>query len=315
MESQSCVESKVTEIPLSDLSPDPNQPRRYFDPDKQAELRESIRANGILTPLFYREEEGKKIIVSGERRYKAAQECDINTVPAQRVLKDHEFVAVTENMNRDSLTPMEQAKAIKALIKNDVEQKDVAGKLGLSESTVSEMIKPCELSQEMQEEVLKSPFWSRNMLLRLAKVKDIRKRKVLFNDMQKIVAKREEIKKQKSVGTYPVKEKTAKNEKKTTAISRKISGINNKPKALSTQLRKEIESKLSNEYTKQVKEELEALRETIDNFLRGNNINTNIVPPGTATHPDRSSPGTSIYKYQPKIKTANHVHEVPKSEH
>ena len=66
------VSSKIEMLKISEISPDNNQPRRYFDKQQLEELKDSIRANGIVTTILYRVDGDKKVIVSGERRYKAA---------------------------------------------------------------------------------------------------------------------------------------------------------------------------------------------------------------------------------------------------
>jgi ParB family chromosome partitioning protein len=224
----SCVDARIEQISLNDLAADPNQPRRYFDPDKLAELTDSIKIHGIIVPLLYREENERKILVSGECRYKAAKELDLETVPAQKVLRDYEFIALAENITRNTLTPMEKARAVSNLKEKHGDQVAIAKRLGLAESTVSEIVKPCELPEDMQEEALKSGFWSRNKLLKLAKAKPAEREK-LFEAMKKDVARKEASKLAKrEVNDDSAKQKKPKIDaetKKTQVASRKINAI------------------------------------------------------------------------------------------
>jgi ParB family chromosome partitioning protein len=176
MELQSCIAEEIEYIPLEELSADPDQPRKYFDPDRLDELKKSIQENGILDPLWYRkDDQGNKIIVSGEYRYRAAMELKLSTVPTRLVLRDHAFIAIAENLTRNGLIPMEKARAIKSLITDTFNQADVAKKLGLAESSISEIIKPTDLPENIQQEALTSAFWSNNILLKLARKNDVPK--------------------------------------------------------------------------------------------------------------------------------------------
>jgi ParB family chromosome partitioning protein len=266
-----CVEAKITEIPLSELVPDENQPRKYIDQDRLEELIKSIRENGIVTPLLYREENGKKILVSGEYRYKAATELKYAVVPAQLVLRDYEFVAVTENLLRNSLTPMEQAVAVKSLIKGELQQVDVARKLGRAESNVSEIIKPSELPQDIQDEALKNAFWSRNKLLQLVRAKDEARRNALFEKMKLDVARRIKARQKRQEKTPDAKPETAQGKEKISPKARIISGINSKAKSFSEKLKKELAQKWDARDKKQVRKELKALAEAIHEFLGDKN--------------------------------------------
>ena len=112
--------AKVQEIDISRIKPNPNQPRKYFDPDALAELAGSIEVQGIIQPLIVEEiAERSYVIVAGERRYRAAKMAGLTTVPClvrsftalQRV-----EVALIENIQRENLNPVEEAKAYQYLI-------------------------------------------------------------------------------------------------------------------------------------------------------------------------------------------------------
>jgi ParB family chromosome partitioning protein len=270
MDTEQCLESEITEFTLTELEPDVNQPRKYFDPDRLKELKGSIQANGILTPLLYREYDGKKLIVSGEYRYRAANELGLSTVPARKVLKDHEFIAVLENLNRNDLTAMEKAKAIRLLITENCTQADVAKRLAFSESYMSEIIKPTKLPDYIQEEALKSALWSNNSLLQLAKEKDSEKQRELFEKKKIYVQKCEEIKRQRREAPQDKqleKPKISKDAKLQESIERNITRVKRNTKTFSDKLTNYFSKEWKNEDKEQIREDLTALISTINRFL------------------------------------------------
>jgi ParB family transcriptional regulator, chromosome partitioning protein len=98
---------------MSLLAPDPEQPRKFFDEQALAELQASIASHGVLQPVLVREGgEGMFIIVSGERRYQAAKNAGLETIPA--ILTDGEpaEISIIENLLRENLTAIEEAEAI-----------------------------------------------------------------------------------------------------------------------------------------------------------------------------------------------------------
>jgi ParB family chromosome partitioning protein len=273
MEVEQCVEFEIGQFKLSELEPDENQPRKYFDPDRLKELKESIQANGILIPLLYREDGDKKIIVSGEYRYRAAKILELSTVPARKVLKDHEFIAVSENLNRNDLTAMEKARAVSLLITEDCNQAAVAKRLAFSESYMSEIIKPTELPKYIQEEALKSAFWSNNILLKLAREKNQEKQQELFEKGKAYVQKREDIKKQRREAPQDKqlgKPEISKEKNPQKAIERRITGLKGHTKTFSDKLEKYFTKKWKSEDKEQVREELTALADAINTFLNSN---------------------------------------------
>ena len=108
-------------VPISDLSPNPYQPRQYFSNEKLEELSSSIKKNGIIQPIAVRpskSESGKYEIVAGERRWLAAQRAGLHEIPVTVLdLSDVETleVAIVENIQRDDLNPVEEARGYKRL--------------------------------------------------------------------------------------------------------------------------------------------------------------------------------------------------------
>lgn len=109
----------TTTLSLDKISRNPAQPRRYFDPDKQRQLVESVRRDGILQPLLVRPKGEGYELVAGERRYLAAQEVGLTEVPVTvRELTDEQArqYALTENLQREDLSPVEETEGILALL-------------------------------------------------------------------------------------------------------------------------------------------------------------------------------------------------------
>ncbi|RIH84270.1 ParB/RepB/Spo0J family partition protein [Calidithermus roseus] len=114
-----------TQVLLSDLRPRPGQPRRYFDPEAMEALVTSVREQGVLQPLLVREVQGGYEIVAGERRYRAALEAGLSRVPVIiRRLSDEEaqLIALTENLQREDLNPLEETEGVLGLLALRLEQ-------------------------------------------------------------------------------------------------------------------------------------------------------------------------------------------------
>ena len=108
------------QIRLDLIVPRPNQPRRYFDPEKMAQMVESIRTHGVIEPIIVRPvENGKYELIAGERRYRGAIEVQLEEIPVViRELNDHEALQLTlvENLIREDLNPVEEARGVLDLI-------------------------------------------------------------------------------------------------------------------------------------------------------------------------------------------------------
>ena len=114
------LQNKKAEIPLEQIRLPHKQPRRYFDPDKMEQLVRSVQEHGILEPLLVRSlQEGEYELVAGERRYRAAQQLGLETVPiVVRELSDEEAlqIALVENLQREDLNPIEETEGILQLL-------------------------------------------------------------------------------------------------------------------------------------------------------------------------------------------------------
>ena len=154
----SSTKDKITYLKLSQVNANLNQPRSIFDDEKIKELAESIKEHGVLQPIIVRQKNNGYEIVAGERRYRACLSLNLDSIPA--VIKDYSeeesaSVSLIENIQREDLTAIEEAKAYKALMEiNQLRQEDLAVKLGKAQSTIANKIRLLNLPQEVQDAVL-----------------------------------------------------------------------------------------------------------------------------------------------------------------
>ena len=105
---------KVMELPLDRIVPSPYQPRQNFDEDSLEELKESIRANGLITPITVRQVDGRYEIIAGERRYRACRALGMEKMPCYILSPDEAEaaqMALVENIQRENLSAVEEAQA------------------------------------------------------------------------------------------------------------------------------------------------------------------------------------------------------------
>jgi len=147
----------VTFVELSRLNPNPNQPRTEFSDPEIAELSESIKALGVLQPILVRSHGSGYQIIAGERRYRAALRAGLSQVPVVvRDLSDKETleVAIVENVQRQDLNPIEEAKGYQRLMDEfALTSQEVAERVGKDRATVSNLARILKLPPVVQEMV------------------------------------------------------------------------------------------------------------------------------------------------------------------
>lgn len=149
--------SYVMEVEIAQLTPNLYQPRQAFDQGKMDELKESIRAHGIIQPIIVRESAQGYEIVAGERRLKAAQELGMKTIPVIirqfNNLKTLE-IALVENIQREDLNPIEQAFAFKRLVEEfRLTHQELAAITGKSRAFVTNTLRLLNLDEWVRERV------------------------------------------------------------------------------------------------------------------------------------------------------------------
>lgn len=148
----------VAMIPLGNISPNPDQPRKDFAPDALQELAESIKAYGLIQPVTVRRLSADAYqLISGERRLKASQLAGLSEVPAYvRIANDQEMMemALVENIQRENLNPMEVAITYQRLIEEfDLRHEDLAHRVGKKRTTITNFLRLLDLPPYIQEEV------------------------------------------------------------------------------------------------------------------------------------------------------------------
>jgi ParB family chromosome partitioning protein len=148
------VPCELLEIPVDAIHPNPRQPRRRFEPEAASGLAESVRRQGVIQPLLVRPRGiGGYEIVAGERRWRAAREAGRATVPAVvRDADDREtlLLGLVENVAREQLTPIEEARAYAVLIDEfSLSLGEVAERVGRSKPSVSNRIRLLELPDDV----------------------------------------------------------------------------------------------------------------------------------------------------------------------
>lgn len=150
----------VREIPIEQLHPNPDQPRTHFSDDEIAELSASIRDKGVLQPLLVRPAPGGDgwQIIAGERRWRASQKAGLKTIPVLvRELDDGQVleIAIVENVQREDLNPVEEARAYRTLMERFNRTQDVvAGVVGKSRSHVANTLRLLALPDPVLDHVL-----------------------------------------------------------------------------------------------------------------------------------------------------------------
>ncbi len=147
-------ENQVQFLRMSLVDPKGDQPRKYFDKEALEDLAESIKENGLLQPILVREYgDGRYQIIAGERRYRACKMAGLAEIPAMVLDRDDKSVAqlaLIENIQREDLNPIEEARAFKALAEDyDMTQEELSFKVGKSRSAIANSMRLLELPDEI----------------------------------------------------------------------------------------------------------------------------------------------------------------------
>jgi len=150
------AEAGPPQIPIDAIDPNPDQPRRHFDPGDLEQLSGSIERHGLLQPVVLRRAGNRYELVVGERRWRAARAAGLASIPA--VVADVDprerlELALVENIQRRDLNPMELAHAFRALAESGATQEEIGRRVGLDQSSVANHIRLLGLPREIQEDV------------------------------------------------------------------------------------------------------------------------------------------------------------------
>ncbi len=182
--------SPYREISLTEIDPDPEQPRREFDAEALESLSKSISQYGVLCPILIRATTpgGSYRLVSGERRFRAAKKAGLETIPAiiesdTEDLADTRAKQLVENIQRENLNPIERANAIGHLREAyKLSVRDIAGKIGMSKTMVQRSLDILSLDDDLKAALASGA--SESKILTLKRVEDVAIRKELLSRIE-----------------------------------------------------------------------------------------------------------------------------------
>lgn len=155
---ETASESDIKEIPVSEIRPNPYQPRKSFNEDALKELSESIKNYGVFQPIIVKKSIKGYDLIAGERRLRASKLAGLEKIPAiVKEFTDEEMreISLLENLQRENLTAIELAWAYKGIIDNlDIRQEDLAQKIGKSRAHVTNILGLLNLPDSVQKMVL-----------------------------------------------------------------------------------------------------------------------------------------------------------------
>jgi len=150
--------NRIRDLDVAKIIPNPDQPRTFFDENEISGLAESIAAVGIIQPIIVREKDGLFILVAGERRLRACKLNKMKKIKGIVIEADEEqnfTMALIENIQRENLNAIEEAKAYKLMIQRfSLKQQDVAKRVGKDRTTVTNTLRLLNLPEEVQEGII-----------------------------------------------------------------------------------------------------------------------------------------------------------------
>ncbi|MBI4551387.1 MAG: ParB/RepB/Spo0J family partition protein [Candidatus Latescibacteria bacterium] len=152
-------EQRVVQVDVNAVSPNPYQPRTSFDQAKLDELARSIVEKGVIQPITVRESDGGYQLIAGERRWRAAKQAGIAKIPAivMEVSSPEEMMEISliENVQRDDLNPIHEARAYRRLVEEcRLTQDQIAARVGKNRATVANTLRLLRLPEDVQKRLL-----------------------------------------------------------------------------------------------------------------------------------------------------------------
>jgi ParB family chromosome partitioning protein len=180
---------QVKQIPVSLIKPSPYQPRAIFLDDRLEELCQTIRLHGVIQPVVVRQKGKHYELIAGERRLRAVKKLNFPTIPAIiRELSDSQAAsaALIENLQREGLTSIEEAKAIEQLLDvHHLTQEGLAQRLGKSQSTIANKLRLLQLPIFVQEALLDRSITERHARALLSLKDEEKQQKILLEIIEK----------------------------------------------------------------------------------------------------------------------------------
>ena len=150
--------SRVVILPLSDVGPNPDQPRKQFNEDTLLELTDSIRQHGVISPILVQKKEGYYEIIAGERRWRAAKLAGLKEIPA--IVREYSTqealeISLIENIQREDLNPIEEAQALQVLLTQfGITQDTLAERVGKSRAAITNALRLLKLDARVMQMVV-----------------------------------------------------------------------------------------------------------------------------------------------------------------
>ena len=205
----------VSELRISDLRPNPYQPRKHFDQEKLEELSMSIKEHGVLQPIIVKSDIKGYIIIAGERRFKASLIANVKTIPAivreytDELMMQH---ALIENLQREDLNPIEEAKSYRLIMqKMNLTQERFSEKIGKSRAYVANMMRLLNLPEFVTDAIENKEISTGHAKI-LAGIKDeelVLKYAMIIKEKQISVRELEELIKEKDMQKQKKKKETS----------------------------------------------------------------------------------------------------------
>lgn len=179
----------VTPIPVGEIDPNPYQPRSYFDEEKIEELSRTIQTHGIIQPIIVRKKGERYELIAGERRWRAYLKLNYETIPA--IVKPFSDVqaasiALIENLQRESLTSIEEAMAYQKLMDlHQLTQESLAQRLGKGQSTIANKIRLLQLPEAVHQALMERKITERHARALLQLKDNVLQRKILHEILEK----------------------------------------------------------------------------------------------------------------------------------
>lgn len=148
----------VTEVKLTEVMPNKNQPREFFDEESLAALSDSIKEYGVIQPIIVNKKGDGYIIVAGERRWRAAKKAGLKTIPV--IIREYDEraaaeIALVENLQREDLNPIEVAEGYRSLMNEyNLTQEDISARLGKSRSAVANSVRLLSLDGDTKKRLI-----------------------------------------------------------------------------------------------------------------------------------------------------------------
>jgi ParB family chromosome partitioning protein len=170
----SSTHGKLVDVPLARLRPNPDQPRLTFDEQPLAELAASIEQHGLLQPIAIKAaDDGGYVVVAGERRWRAFQRLGRETIPAIITAGHSDELALIENLQREDLSPLEEAQALARLMeRHGYSQEELGRVIGKARNTVNAILSLNGLPDEIIRASPTSDSVSKSVLIEIARLKD-----------------------------------------------------------------------------------------------------------------------------------------------